>query len=154
MRLEKDFEFMLAPKRKGVDLYDTIVQVRVIQTEDRCSVLWKTAEMQFSCSFESYNYSARMFRVFSSEISDIVKAFCKENVKEIMKYDDIACMNAAQFGFIGLCNPKFIEELKKFHRQMVSMLSIRLTCDFGLEPKPSRVAQDRANDYEYTSLTL
>ena len=154
MRFERDFVFTLHPRRRGIDIYDTRISTRVIQTEERVTVIFRTGEMQFSTSYKSYNYKRRMFNKFAKEIHEIVQAFCMEHRNDIMINDDIACTNAAQYGLIGICNPKNIETLKKFHQQLTSMFSIRMECDFGLEPLKSRIPKDRENDYIYTTLDI
>ena len=151
--MRQDFSFELFPKR-NVDLYDTVVISRVYQDKDRITIIFRTAEMQFSTSYKSYGYKEKMFLKFASEVHDIIKSFCFENLKEIMEYDDIACTNAAQFGFIGMSNPNMVESLKKFHQQILRMFYIRMEMDFGLEAKKDRLVKDVENDYKYMSINI
>lgn len=149
--MRQDFSFVLFPKR-NVDQYDTVVISRVYQDKNRCTVIFRTGEMQFSTSYVSYNYDKKMFLTFASEIHDIIKKFCYENLQDLMEYDDIACMNASQFSFVGMNNPKLVEKLKKFRRNIVTMFSIRLDCDFGMEVLKTRAEKDMENDYKYMSI--
>lgn len=149
--IRQDFSFELFPKR-NVDLYDTVVISRVYQDKDRCTIIFRTGEMQFSTSYKSYNYKDKMFLSFASEVHDMIKDFCFENLQEIMEYDDIACTNASQFGFIGMNNPDIVKKLKAFHKQIVTMFRVRMDCDFGLEIKKDRAVKDMENDYKYMSI--
>ena len=145
--MEKDFQFILTPKRKYLDDDDNMVYVRIRVTDKYLIVIFRTAEMQFTKSF--YVKEGDPEKLINDTYK-YLKSFCLSKKSGLMHYDDIATDNRLKIMFLD--KPGDVSALKGFYNDIRRSLVIDMRFNMNLCEALEREEHDVNCDFKYSSI--